>query len=297
MSVHPWASNNSLALILWLLETGKLLYRWWRRSLARNWPLANGAIEHAEIGPGHQRGAISTPGAHLRYSYSVDGEWYGGELDTFFDDSQQALEFVVCAKGKPIRVSFNPDDPQESSITTEQLAAAKSGLFAEAAYRLLPSTAGQPALPLLVRWLVYILMAAALSGFAISLCLHVAALAGRLLLTEDQLLAIVVAGIASVFATLFLEVWGSLSREDSVNRRPPMSLRGPMYFFWAVSGFYFVISTYFPAMRGPLFNRQAMCSFGEFVFWGLLITLYSAVTARKFTEASPVPSPLGAGTS
>ena len=273
-SFSHFTLDDIAVLGIWLFETARHIYRRWQRSLARNWPLTNGAIEHVEVIAGQSQNV------NLRYSYTQAGEWYSGEVIAPFDDSEQALDFVLRAKDKRILVSVNPDHPAESFVTPEQLAAAKAGLFPEVANEA-PLTLAQPVLPLPVRPVAWLLAAASLCFLVIFLALHIAALRGRLLLTQHQLTNLIVAGIVAAIATASLEIWQHKKVRSS---RPSMALRWPYYFFGVLTGFYFLAAKLYPDIRSPLFMRQMLCSVAEFICWGMLTSLYSVLTARKSSD-------------
>ena len=91
--------------------------RWFIRQRAESWSQANGRIETGEV-----TGIRSYPEwkssftAVVNYSYSVNGEWYAGELKQKFNDEQKAWEFVDQRKGKEILVRYNPNKPDRSVI-------------------------------------------------------------------------------------------------------------------------------------------------------------------------------------
>jgi hypothetical protein len=267
--------KDIVMLALWLFETARLIYRRWRRSLAPNWPLTNGSIEDVEVIAGQNQNV------NLRYSYSVAGEWYSGELIASFDDSKQALNFVHRAKGTRISVSVSPGNPAESFVIPEQLAAAKTGLLA-GNVETAPPTLAEPALPLTVRLIACLLLAATAGLLVAFFTLHIAALRGRLLLNQDELTTIIVAGIVAFIAVLGLDTWRS--RKESLSRRLPV-LRWPGYFFWLLTGFYIFAAEFYPDLHSPLFNRQVLCSIAELICWGMFTSLYFVLTTRKFPES------------
>jgi apolipoprotein N-acyltransferase len=53
-----------------------------------------------------------------------------------------------------------------------------------------------------------------------------------------------------------------------------------MYFFWALTGFYW-IAAFFHSAPDPLFERQAVCSILEWMYLGAFFYLYPATQARE----------------
>src|SRR5689334_2517149 len=73
MHLHMNSAGEFRDLISLLIVGGTALYYYLRRSSAAGWPLAPGTIEMAE----EQEAERGNAGALVRYSFKVEGEFYG----------------------------------------------------------------------------------------------------------------------------------------------------------------------------------------------------------------------------
>jgi hypothetical protein len=274
--------SNVLELAVWLVATGKVLRGYWLQRSALNWPLAQGSIEHIDLSSeGH--GIEKVFRVFMRYSYSLGGEFYGGEATLPFHDENRALEFVHRAKHASINVSVRPDKPEESTIIPEQLELAESALLIgkQPAFE----EQSEFALPEAARWLLYLLMWTATLGVVASLIIHLEALRGRALITTKACLVVALCSLLIVLPTLLAEAW-LLSGQAPGRKSAPPAVRYAVYLFWIVSGSYVIVGTYLPRPLGPTYKLQMVASLGEFLYASVIATIYPIVQARKASQAA-----------
>lgn len=272
--------HDVLGLIVWLVGTGKVFRGHWVRRSALNWPLTQGTIEHAELYE-QEEGSKKVPAVFLRYSYSVEGEFYGNSAILSFHDEDRAFEFVHRAKHTPINVSVRPNRPEESTIAKEQLELAESALLRGTQ----PSPDEQTdfALPYAARSLLYIFMWTAALGVAVSVVIHLAALAGRALVTPGALLGFVCCSILLLLPSWLADAW--LGRVQAHGRKSaPPPVRYAAYFFWIVSAGYFMAGEVLPRPVGLVFQLQVLASLGGFSYANVLAAIYPTTQARRASQ-------------
>ncbi len=89
--------------------------QWLIKHRAESWYEVPGRIESGEVsGIRDPRGSLFT--ARLSYSYSVNNEWFAGQVKRSFSDEQKAWDFVDRLRGKALSVRYNPRKPEKSVI-------------------------------------------------------------------------------------------------------------------------------------------------------------------------------------
>ncbi len=162
----------------------KPLWKRFQRSRAQSWPVVQGRIERATVeqkrvllGLERSNGPMFT--AIIRYSYAMGADSYVGFRKQDFGNEEEGLEYVRDLGGRSVSIAVNPSKPAESQLLDEAIAVAQSS---RAPSPLLARPQEQVSAwlkPLL--WPVIIL---ALAGFAVSLCVNLAALQKRELLPQ-----------------------------------------------------------------------------------------------------------------
>ncbi len=277
--------HDILGFVVWLVGTGKVLRGHWLRRSAPNWPLAQGTIEHTELYE-REEGSKKVPAVFLRYSYSVEGEFYGGSAILSFHDEDRAFEFVHLAKHKPINVSVRPNRPEQSTITQEQFEVAESALLRGTQ----PSLDEQThfALPYAARLVLYSFMWTAALGFAVTVVIYLVALAGRELVRPSALLVFVLCSTLLLLPSSLADAW--LRRVQAHGRKsaPPV-VRYAAYFFWIVSASYYMAGEVLPGPVGLGFQLQLLASLGAFSYANVLAAIYPTAQARRASH-----TPMGA---
>jgi hypothetical protein len=177
----PWI------IYLWLaLLAGNLIWTaWkrWRKSGAReaDWPFTDGTITATNVV--QPKNALFSQGnqqaykAELNYTYSVEGNFYGGRYTCEFPTESEGWEFVRDLVGKPVRVQYNFNKAKQSAISLDDIQA----LLRKRAPRrddgpLVPLS---PPVPAWLRPFAWIFIGLSAFGLAVSLWVHVNALFGK----------------------------------------------------------------------------------------------------------------------
>jgi hypothetical protein len=87
--------------------------QWLRQRRSRSWPWAASTIEHSSIGTA-PTGEGSSYLLTVAYSYSVNGERYGGVYAEAFDGEPEAQAVRNSLKSFPPPVRYQPGDPFKS---------------------------------------------------------------------------------------------------------------------------------------------------------------------------------------
>jgi hypothetical protein len=275
--------HDILGVVAWLVGTGKVLRGHWVRRSAPNWPLVQGTIEHAELYE-QAEGSKKVPAVFLRYSYSVEGEFYGNSAVLSLHDEDRAFEFVHRAKNKPINVSVRPKRPEQSTITQEQLEITESAL----SRGIQPSIDEQTdfALPYAARSVLYVCMWTAALGVAVSVVLHLAALGGRVLVTPIVLLVFVFCSILLLLPSWLADAWlGRVQAHGRKSAPPPVGYA--VYFFWIVSAGYYMAGEVLSRLSRPVglvFQIQLLASLGAFSYANVLAAIYPTTQARRASK-------------
>jgi hypothetical protein len=83
--------------------------------LARGWLTNHGSVEFGSVEE-HRVRYFSYYIARLDYSYSVNGEYYSGDLQELFLRERSADKFVDTMKGQMVFVRSHPSRPERSAL-------------------------------------------------------------------------------------------------------------------------------------------------------------------------------------
>jgi hypothetical protein len=122
----PWVVYFWLAAIT--VGYAKPVWRWLQRNRAKNWPIAEGRFESADVdekkwfSPSVSfRSRSAKHIAKLGYSYSVAGTTYSGTHKREFEVEGEAWEFVRELKGSAVTVQYNPKKPSVSILLEQSI--------------------------------------------------------------------------------------------------------------------------------------------------------------------------------
>ncbi len=88
-----------------------------RERAAENWPSVEGLSQGGRVAVGSQP---NHPLAELDYSYSVNGEYYAGQiLRGPFRNADEAQEFIDGGKGRKLIVRYDPSKFEKSIVRDE----------------------------------------------------------------------------------------------------------------------------------------------------------------------------------
>ncbi len=175
-----WTDPNTWPWIVWLwlllvlVGWAKPAWRWFQRRRAASWPSASGRVESVVVtGPGHFKGRSPVHTADIAYSYSVEGQYYGGCEKREFRSEQEASEFVRDLHGKPVSIQYNPNKHSTSALSASSL---ETLLQTRApAPQSTASTATANTVPQWAKPFLWILTALAAVGLVLSLWVHLGA--------------------------------------------------------------------------------------------------------------------------
>jgi hypothetical protein len=172
----PWIFYVWIAFLVlgWLSP----LWRWFQRTRAADWPIADGRIESASYAKPvfsftTRRGYYV---AELEYSYSAAGTRYTGRYKRQIPTEAEADEFVRDLEGKPVLIHSNPNAPSRSSLLDSDLENVLQNR------RPIPESERVPAPSPVPEWItpfLWIFVALSAIGLVASICVNVAAIAGR----------------------------------------------------------------------------------------------------------------------
>lgn len=118
-SPHTPASSlfRLLPLLLWLATVALRLggVGWLRQRQSRSWPYAPATIENGSVDVVTRNGRW----AYLlkaSYSYSVDGETYGGNYTELFGTASEAEGVLKSLRELPPPTRYKPGDPSECAM-------------------------------------------------------------------------------------------------------------------------------------------------------------------------------------
>lgn len=105
--------------IILLVSAVTWIFRELRERAGQSWPIANGTVESAELTvvDGRMR-------AEVRYSYSVDGEYYSGLFFRIPSTEKRGEKILLqFPKGSRVFVHVKPSDPEISVLDREEIKA------------------------------------------------------------------------------------------------------------------------------------------------------------------------------
>jgi hypothetical protein len=98
-----------------LLTFRALAWNYVKRLRAGGWATSQGTVEFGSVEERRTRyGRYYI--ARIDYSYSVNGEYYSGDLQRLFFRESSADRFVGTAKGQMVFVRSNPNHPDRSAL-------------------------------------------------------------------------------------------------------------------------------------------------------------------------------------
>ncbi len=87
---------------------------------ARNWPSVEGHVKATSVRrtlTGHDDGPFHI--AKLCYTYSANGQEYGGQLCEKFRTAEEAGKFLHNLQQRPVTIAYNPQKPSKSLVIPE----------------------------------------------------------------------------------------------------------------------------------------------------------------------------------
>jgi len=186
---------------------------------AAEWPTAPGRIEFTQVRSTqfkHWPFRQNPPSfiAELDYSYAAEGQGHQGRYGREFYIEPAAQEFIRDLQGKSVSVSYNPRKLAISTLTNDAVAGLlnlRSQLPEGArpqSFILDPPGWSKP--------LLRPFIALSLTGLALSLWVHLGALAGRLVAPQSLYFALHIGAIALTIPAMFIaqKRIGNLRRRD-----------------------------------------------------------------------------------
>jgi Protein of unknown function (DUF3592) len=205
--------------IVFVLGNASPLWRWWRKRVAADWPVAPGEIVSASIvEPAKFLGLTINPAksrmfkARLTFNYVVAGQTYSGIYDREFGREDEATDFLRYLPGATIEVHYDPRKPQAAQLSEASL---------ERAMQLRPPRQRTPA-PDIPNWLKpllwpFVLLAA--TGLLLSLWVHAGAIVGRKVAPEPFFWAFTLASSLCFSQQFLLPKNGSDSPAGAISGR------------------------------------------------------------------------------
>ena len=94
-----------------------LAWRYWKRRLARNWPLAPAIVIEGKLG-WRESGSQSPryPQIEVAFSYTVQGSEFGGYYEEVFMKLEEAQKVLKSIEAGPLFVRFNPNNPADNIV-------------------------------------------------------------------------------------------------------------------------------------------------------------------------------------
>ncbi len=80
----------------------------------QNWPEVQGRVERADWNC--DRYPDYAPYVSVAYSYTVNGERYGGHMEKEFNTEEEAVEFVTGVRDQEVIVRYQADKPDKSVV-------------------------------------------------------------------------------------------------------------------------------------------------------------------------------------
>jgi hypothetical protein len=179
------------------------------RSRARSWPVAQATIDSALVQKYSRKGERWI--ARLNYSFQVPAGRRTGRYSRKFSYEGDAEDFVRDLQGKPLLVHYSTRWPISMALDED----VEMLLQTRSAQPPATEAIGTPPapVPILKKFIAYLMMPVALAGFLLSLYIHIAAWLGHIVL-EHSWIAWLHVGIFVPFITALV-----LSPKDSPRRR------------------------------------------------------------------------------
>jgi Protein of unknown function (DUF3592) len=208
-----WPWFFCLWLVFLVFTLARKAWQRFQRNRAVAWPSCPGRVDSAYVNQKQSSWAAQPRQGYragLLYSYSAEGRKETGYYEQEFPSKEEAANYVRELEGKPLTVSYNPQKPSISAVTPQALTTLLS---------LRPPAAFQPAVenvPSWARLLLWPFTALSAIGLILSIWIHIAALAGRVVAPEQWLWMLDV-GVVIVFVPAIFVAQrrvGSTQRKD-----------------------------------------------------------------------------------
>jgi len=293
-----WADPRTWPWVVWvwiaviLLGCAKPLWRWFQRQRAQGWPTVQGRIESVEVKKTKPflistspRGGRLLYTAELAYSYTLEGHYYSGYYQREFASEEEGWEFVRDLQGRSTMVSYSPRNASKSLLSEDAVSALLNSRqpAPEGKFQVKVSEVPEWAKPML--WPFIALSAV---GLALSLWVHLGALAGRRVAPEAFFwmlhMGIFVVWIPAVLVGM--KRVGNTRRKDYwklVLRGTPEWMRYMVYGFFGYALLNFAIFFFQAPHGGSGANPPPMVWRG---FSGHWMLFYSAALATLYAAAA-----------
>jgi hypothetical protein len=288
----PWIFWIWLAMIA--ASRAKPVWNWFRRKRASSWPVTIGKVESASVD--ERKGflsSLSSRGDHddhfakLNYSYSVAGTSGAGVYKRRFFSEADAWEFIRDLKGKPVTVHYNPNKTSSSALLEQSVETLTQTRAPLAPGGIVLSNSANEISPFLSQFL-WVFIAVAVVGLIASVCVHIEAVMGRLVLPEAFFFLLHVGVFVVWFPAIFIarKRTRGVSRSDFwkvVLKGSPEWVRYAVYglFAYAFLNFLYFMMVQFPSGNGP--GHPSTVEWQGFSsYW---IVFYSVALATLYTEA------------
>ncbi|HVT99129.1 MAG TPA: DUF3592 domain-containing protein [Acidobacteriaceae bacterium] len=291
-----WTNPRTWPLIFdaWLAITvaGGLhsLWKWNRVKRGTGWPVVPGRIVWTEVRAkddswsfGQRNGENFT--AEIGFEYSLEGQSYSGDFSRDSGTEDEAREFIRDLDGKMVMVSYNPRKPTDATLTDTALAdVLKTRAFDPVEAW---AAATRRELPEWVKPWLWLLIAISAAGFAVSLWVHIEALADREIAPQSLfwILHFVLFVVCFPAGLVAIRRVGSTQRRDfwkAVLRGSPLWVRLVLY---GVMG-YETIIVLLAFVHNPLPGNQDGTSATDWrTFSGLWLVFYFAAFAIFYSAA------------
>jgi hypothetical protein len=237
----PWVVYFWLAAIT--VGYAKPVWRWLERNRAKDWPIAEGRFESADVdekkwfSPSVSfRSRSAKHIAKLGYSYSVAGTTYSGTHKREFEVEGEAWEFVRELKGRVVTVQYNPKKPSVS-ILLEQSIETLQQTRPPVPFTDSTPFAGMDSVPPFLKPFLWLFVGLSAVGLFTSLYVHLGAVMGRRVAPESFFWILHM----GIFVVWFPTVLVANRRVGSARRKDywKLALRGsPEWMRYMVYGFF-----------------------------------------------------------
>jgi hypothetical protein len=283
----PWMVWVWLAFLLlgWTVSA----WRWFQRSRAAGWPIADGRVESVDVRKPSfslttRRGYYI---AELRYWYSVAGAHYSGRYRRDCPSEGEGNEFVRDLQGKPVPIHYDAGNPARSSLLDSDL---ESVLQDRAPAS--DSSSAADSIPEWLRPLLWTFTAISAVGLVVSVWVHIGAIMGH---SVPAIFWILHMGIFVVWfpAVLVAQKLGkNAGRNDAwkvVMRGSPTWMRYMTYFFFAYAFVNFFLFMQQDPTQGALGATPASQWRGFSGHWMLFYSAALSIlySAARLADTSP----------
>jgi hypothetical protein len=154
------------------------LWRWYQRSRAASWPIANAQIETTQVRK--PKFSLTTEQGHypaeLEYLYSVAGSTHLGIYKRDLPSEREADEFLRDLKGKSLPAHYSPSEPARSTLLDSDIETLMQARAPTENTDLADITPVAPSWTMPFLWLLIMI---ATTGLVLSLWVHIGAIMGK----------------------------------------------------------------------------------------------------------------------